>query len=121
MHKYKTNSNHLIVKEKGKSLIVPFDNIIKLVADGNYTWISTENEDMSQNPLLCTFCLGKLLSQLDGCFIRINRGNAINIHYIKGFTHTNPVIIILKDGSELTVSRRRKKEVLIKIRNRLGN
>lgn len=52
-----------------------------------------------------------------GNFIRINKSVIINTHFIKGYSKGEPCIIDLKTGQCFEVSRRRKAEILKKLKN----
>ena len=77
---------------------------IKLITNENYT-------------------IAKLLKDFeemfaDSCdFVRIHKSCMINVKHIREYTKGEPCIIEMKDGREFEVSRRKKQEVLEKLKN----
>lgn len=55
------------------------DNIIHLESDINYTLVHFKNGQQ----LVLSYTLGKVHACLPLGFVRVNRGNVINLHYLK--------------------------------------
>ncbi len=53
-------------------------------------------------------------------FIRANKSMLINIHHISSYSKGNTCFITLKDKTEIEVSRRKKTDILEKIKNIMG-
>lgn len=87
---------------------VALDEIIRLQADRNYTKLFFSNGKH--------FLAAKTLKEYEeilsssGSFIRIHRMHLVNHHFIK--TYEREGTLLLKDGSALEVSRRRKEQLL---------
>ncbi len=80
---------------------VPAEQIVALRSTGNYTHIHFQDG----STLLYSRTLSHVLRQLPAsCFARIHRSHAINRHYIHTLFTTH---VLLTDGSEWAVSRRR--------------
>jgi two-component system, LytTR family, response regulator len=80
---------------------VTAENIIALRSLGNYTFFHFQDG----STLLYSRTLRHVLGRLPAsCFARIHRSHAINRHHIHTYSTTH---VLLSDGSEWTVSRRR--------------
>ncbi len=89
---------------------VPADTITRCEAISNYTRIYFEKE----RPVIVCHTLRYFEEKLiDAGFIRIHRGEMINKNYI--LKYNTEGILQLIDGSILTISRRRKREVFTAI------
>lgn len=88
---------------------VPIIDILYMESEGNYTTIHLEN---SQN-IVSSRNLGDYETMLKQAgFYRIHNSTLININHIKEYIRGDGGSIILKNGDELDVSKRRKKEFL---------
>lgn len=78
---------------------------------GNYTLLKFANREQ----ILSSYTLNhysSILEQLDSFFI-VRKGTLINLSFMKSAEkRTNGVFVIMQDGSEFRVSRRKGKEVL---------
>ncbi|MEP7232143.1 MAG: LytTR family DNA-binding domain-containing protein [Ginsengibacter sp.] len=89
---------------------VPADTITRCEAISNYTRIYFENE----RPVVVCHTLRYFEEKLvNAGFIRIHRGEMINKNYILKYNTDGR--LQLTDGSILTISRRRKREVFTAI------
>ncbi len=83
------------------------ENIIRLEASGNYTNIILENDKqilMSKNIKEAEKTLNEIV------FFRTHRSHIINIHQIKRYVLGNGGCIVMSDGTEVPLSRRKKEE-----------
>lgn len=88
---------------------MPVEKIIRCKAISNYTCFYTKEKKM-----VTAKCLGAFEEQLlQFGFVRPNRGNLLNINFIKTIQHNS--VIELYDGSFLKISRRRRKQFSVLI------
>lgn len=94
--------------------IVTSSNIVAIEGDGNYCNISTINNER--------FVTAKYLKEFEdyfgerSTFVRIHRSCLINVAQIKGYNIGEPCIIEMNNGQTFEVARRKKQEVLEKLR-----
>lgn len=92
---------------EGKKQQVAVENIIRLEANVNYTYIYLNNK---ANPVLTSRTLKYYARILQATgFIRLHNKHLVNVAYIKQFKQSNT--IELTDDTLLPVSRRRLKQV----------
>ena len=89
---------------------VAVNSIIRLEANGPYTTIYL----VKQKPILCTRILKDFEAMLEGysSFIRVHRKYMINLDYIKKYHKGEGGYVVMMDGSDVDVSRRKKEEFL---------
>ncbi|MDB5281760.1 MAG: DNA-binding response regulator [Bacteroidota bacterium] len=90
-------------------IFVKMTDIIHCEADGGYTWFHFTNREK----LLVTKNLGEyedLLGEKD--FVRVHHAHLINYNHIIEFKKGNAPIVIMSDGSPITVSQR-KRDILL--------
>lgn len=93
------------------SLFIPIDDIIRCESDANYTRFHIRNE---QKPIMVSKTLkdyDELLT--DYGFCRVHHSHLINLKFIKKYIKGEGGIVVMLDGAEVEVSRR-KKEVFQK-------
>ncbi len=88
---------------------VELDSIIYCLADKNYTtffMLNNEKKVVSKN-------LGEFEKILDDSkFIRIHQSSIININFVKKITKGENASVIMKNGTELSVSRAKKNDFM---------
>ena len=94
--------------------VVEIKDIIYCEADRNYTtFFLTENVKQ-----IVSKSMGYYQSILDdSLFVRVHNKYLVNLEYIKTYIKGQGGSIILKDGTELNVSRSRKCELIEKLSN----
>lgn len=86
---------------------IPFHYIIRLEAEGNYTWVYTKGD----KPKLVSRKIGELEQLLQGhSFFRVHHSHLINTSFLQSFKKKGGGYVILSDGSQVSVSRRRRRE-----------
>jgi two-component system, LytTR family, response regulator len=91
-----------------------FDDIIRIEADGMYSHVYLSNH----SKMVVSRPMGTLKKNLsETIFIRVHHSHLINIHYLTRFIKGENGALELKDGSIIPVSKRRKKEVLQRIKS----
>ncbi|HWB65196.1 MAG TPA: LytTR family DNA-binding domain-containing protein [Chitinophagales bacterium] len=91
-------------------------DIVRCEADGSYTWFYFTNRDK----LLVTRNLGEYEELLaDDGFIRVHHAHLINRQHITELIRANAPVLVMSDGSQITVSQRRR-DALLKLLNERG-
>lgn len=88
---------------------IPLNQIVTLEADGSYTCISL----VGRNKVLSTRHLKEyesLLPQTE--FIRVHHSHIINLEHVKHYHRGEGGSVIMADGSEIMISKRKKKDFL---------
>lgn len=88
---------------------VKVKHIIRCESEGNYTWIYTQKGDK----IISTRILKDYESLLESNgFFRIHKQHLINLHLIKEYVKGDSGSVIMHNGDELMVSRRKRNEFL---------
>lgn len=99
----------LALRTSEKIYLLEVNNIIRCEADRNYTYffVNEQKKHIVSQPM-------KEFEDLltDFGFIRIHKSHLINISYIDSFDKSDGGYIILKDKTEIPVSRRKKTELM---------
>lgn len=106
-------SSHLFVQKSEKLLNLDVRDIIHLEASGDYTVLSTKNDQF-----LSSSGIGKLEEKLNpDIFIRIHRSTIINLNYLKEIEkHFNGGLIVkMENGKSFPVSRTYAKQIRKKV------
>ncbi|MDH5380142.1 MAG: response regulator [Cyclobacteriaceae bacterium] len=106
-------SSHLFVQKSDKYLNLPVTEILHLEASGDYTIIST-----SDDQFLSSSGIGRLEGKLDpAIFIRVHRSTIINLSHLKEIEkHFNGGLVVkMKNGKSFSVSRTYAKEIRKKV------
>ena len=103
------NPTKIIIKSKDDSFVILPADIICCKSKCYYTILFLNNGDQ----ILVSKTLKELESLLkDFDFVRGHNSNLVNINYIKSFRRKGGGLIIMKDGSEVPVSRRKKSVIM---------
>ena len=104
-----SRSKTLALRTSEKIYLLEVNKIIRCEADRNYTYffVQEQKKHIVSQPMKE---FEDLLTEFG--FIRIHRSHLINIAYIESFDKSDGGYIILKDKTELPVSRRKKSEIL---------
>ena len=106
-------SSHLFVQKSDKFLNIPVNDILHLEASGDYTILSTADDQF-----LSSSGIGKLESRLDpSIFIRVHRSTIINLNHLKEIEkHFNGGLVVkMNNGKAFSVSRTYAKEIRKKV------
>lgn len=92
--------------------LVKIDEVIRLEADGNYTTIFLKDQ--------CKILVSKKIKEFEALledthFFRIHQSHIVNLEVIDRYIKGEGGTVILEDGSQLEVARRRKEEFLKRI------
>lgn len=94
--------------------IIEVDDIVHIEADSNYSVFHLSN--------LEKIAVSKVLKEFEEIlpsdqFFRIHKSSIINLNHLKEFTSKNGLLAVLKNGDQITVSRRRASDFFEKIKN----
>jgi two-component system LytT family response regulator len=105
----KESLNRIVVKESGKILIIPIDDVCYIEAADDYVVISNSTKEYVKNATL-KYYEDKLPKSL---FVRIHRSTLININFIKEIQPYNKEThaVIMKNGKSLKTSRQGSAEL----------
>lgn len=103
-----TTSRKIAIPDGHGFVYEEISNIIRLKADGRYTEIYTSGKKYVVTRNLGEF--DKMLSQYS--FLRVHHSHLINPTYISSYDKSDGGFLIMKDNSEVEVSRRNKEELL---------
>jgi len=100
----------LEIEEHGRRLLIPVASIRLITAGGNYLVIEHENG----SGLVRQTLEGLLAGFQPNPFLRINRHQAVRLSAVQGMSggHRRGLQLVLRDGRELKVSRRRAAEIM---------
>ena len=97
---------------EGISFIDPSD-IIHCTADGAYCKIASRQD----GKIFVSKTLGEIESQLNPAqFIRIHASHVINMEHIKKFLKDDGGFVLMSDGTQIPVSRRKKQEFMERVK-----
>ena len=94
--------------------LININLVAYIVADDSYCKIKLVTNE--------TYTIAKLLKDFEEMlfdntdFVRIHKSCMLNVKHIKEYTKGDPCIIEMKDGKQFEVSRRKKQEVLEKLK-----
>jgi two-component system, LytTR family, response regulator len=104
----------ITVHHNEKVMLIKIDAICFIQASGRYSTIHTKEKE--------EYTLTKTLKEFEeffsnnSSFIRLSKDSIININYIKKYTKGEPCIIEMFNDKTFEVSRRKKQEVLEKLK-----
>lgn len=126
-----THLETLFLQLKGKNLdrialptqqglvFIKIDDIVRLQSNSNYTIFYIHN----RKPIIVSKTMGEFEELLqDYCFFRIHHSHIINLNHIDKYIKGEGGSVVMSDGNEIDVSRRKKEDFLQKFeKNILGN
>lgn len=106
----KTANTKVAVHINQKVIFIHTSSISHINAINNYSEIVNFNSEKFVTPHLLKEYEEYLKE--NNCFVRISRSTIINVNYIDSYTKNNPCFIIMKNGEQFEISRRKKAEIL---------
>jgi two-component system LytT family response regulator len=103
------------VHKNEKVMFINISDILYVEADDRYSTITTKQDE--------TYTLAKTLKDFEEFFatseslMRISRSLMINVDHVTSYTKMEPCIMTMKDGKNFEIPRRKKQEILEKLRN----
>lgn len=104
-----SNNKTLALRTSDKIYLLEVNNIIRCEADRSYTYffVNEQKKHIVSQPMKE---FEDLLTEYG--FIRIHKSHLINSAFIESFDKTDGGFVILKDKTEIPVSRRKKNELM---------
>jgi len=94
---------------------VNIDNIVRCLADSNYTWFFLSD----RSKILVCRCLKEYEELLEPYgFFRVHQSHLINLRYISEFKKESGGILVMEDSEEIFVARRRKEMLMAAMNGR---
>jgi len=99
-----TPMERIVVKERGRVIFVPVSEVERIAADDKYLIVHASGKDHQVRATIKNF-----ENRLDPqTFFRIHRSHIVNLNFVRElqpFSHGD-YTVVMKDGAELTLSRR---------------
>lgn len=93
-------------------LFLPAADIIRMEAAGSYATIFLKDK----SKLVASKNLSELEAMLDHAdFFKVHKSHLVNLSYVSKYIRGEGGILVLTDGSEVDVSRRKKEELMIRL------
>ena len=103
------SSSTVILKTMDAIHHVEKEKIIRVESEGNYCNFYIEG----RKPIMVSKCMKEMENSMGGLpFIRVHQSHLVNINYIKSFIKQSNGNILLHNGTEVPVSRRKKEHLL---------
>ena len=107
-------NERIIVSTQEETFFLKQKNITKITGAGNYCIYHLANG----KEIVASYVLKKASEGLSKkIFVRVHNSSIININFIDKITKIDGNTVVMKDGSEVPVSRRRKEEFMAQILN----
>ena len=107
---YVRNAQRIALPYLNRTVMVSVDDIVCLQGEGNYTFIHTRD----RRKYLVSKTLKEFEHTLDNAiFVRIHKSNIINLAYVQHGVFANDRIVRLADNREVTISRRRMRDITL--------
>lgn len=113
VNRKETYDSHIFVQKSEKLFNLPVEEIIYLEASGDYTIISTKNDQF-----VSSSGIGKLEELMSpDIFIRVHRSTIVNVNYLKEIErHFNGGMVVkMQSGKSFPVSRTYAKQIRKKV------
>ena len=105
---YQRNANRIALPYLNRNIMISVDDVVSLHGEGNYTFITTRDKKR----YLVSKTLKAFEHMLDqSLFLRIHKSTIINLAYVQFSVFATERIVRMTDGQEVTISRRRMKEI----------
>jgi len=110
LNNFKDKKNRKLILHTTEGMyVIPVEDIIRCEADDYYTRVFLNDGRM----IMVSKTLKNTEELLSGLsFIRSHKSHLVNMQYIDRFSRSDGGYLILKDGSKIPVSRRKKEQVL---------
>ncbi len=93
-------------------LFLPVGDIIRMEAAGSYSTIFLNN----QSKLVASKNLTELETMLDSPdFFKVHKSHLVNLRYVAKYIRGEGGILVLTDGSEVDVARRKKDDLMVRL------
>jgi two-component system LytT family response regulator len=109
-----TTEKKIVIHHLDKVKLLKLSDIVCFEAESNYTHIYL-NDGQKYTPARILKDFEEFLEKHDN-FIRINKKAIVNVDYITQYSKGDPFILYLKNGKEYEIGRRKKTELMARIR-----
>ena len=107
------NPDRISIPHSKGITVVSTSEITRIEADNNYSNITFSNG----NTLMVAKSIKEFENQLVAKnFIRIHKSSLINLDYLDRYTNTDGCSVVMRDGTELLVSRRKQADFLKRLK-----
>jgi len=107
-HTHQRNAQRIALPYQNRNIMLSADDVVSLQGEGNYTFIFTRDKKR----YLVSKTLKSFEQTLDGSmFLRIHKSTIVNLAYVQFSAFATERVIRLANGQEVTISRRRAKEI----------
>ncbi len=117
--RHETEEKKIPLHSSGNVRFVSIGDILFFEADGNYTSIETREGEK----FISSKNLKEFEEMLEGImqFVRVNKSVIVNINKIASYSKAEPYILVLGKNKEVEISRRKRNEVLERLKERKQN
>ncbi|WP_234733207.1 LytR/AlgR family response regulator transcription factor [Tellurirhabdus bombi] len=105
---YQRNAHRIALPYLNRTILLSVDDIVSLQGEGNYTYLFTRDKKrylVSKTLKAFETSLNELM------FLRIHKSTIVNLGYVQFESLIPDRMIRLTDGQEVSISRRRAKEI----------
>lgn len=105
---YQRGSQRIALPYFNRTIFIAADDVICLQGEGNYTFLHTRD----RKRYLVSKTLKEFEKMLGGSiFLRVHKSYIVNLAYVQRDTYSKERQVRLADGREVTISRRRMKDI----------
>ncbi|HWY39022.1 MAG TPA: LytTR family DNA-binding domain-containing protein [Bacteroidia bacterium] len=104
----------IVIHHQDKVKLLKLSDIVCFEAESNYTHIYT-NDNQRYTPARVLKDFEEFLEKYNN-FIRINKKVIVNLDYVTAYSKSEPYMLFLKNGQEYEIGRRKKTEIMGRIR-----
>lgn len=104
----------IVIHHQDKVKLINLSDIICFEAESNYTHIFT-SDGQKYTPARLLKDFEEFLEKHDN-FIRVNKKAIVNLDYVTEYSKGEPHILFLKNGKEYEIGRRKKTEIMGRVR-----
>lgn len=109
---YQRGTQRIALPYLNRSVLISVDDIVSLQGEGNYTYILTRDK----KKYLVSKTLKAFESMLDeSVFLRVHKSSIVNMGYVQFDNYLPDRCVKLSDGQEVSISRRRAKEISLRL------
>ena len=109
---YQRGTQRIAMPYLNRTIFISVDDILCLQGEGNYTFLHTRD----RKKYLVSKTLKEFEKTLDGSmFLRIHKSYIVNLAYVQQTIFNRERQVRLADGREVTISRRRMKDISIQL------
>lgn len=109
---YQRGMQRIALPYLNRTIFISVDDVLCLQGEGNYTFLFTRD----RKRYLVSKTLKEFEKTLDSTmFLRIHKSYIINLAYVQQHVFTKERLVRLADGREVTISRRRQKDISLQL------